>query len=140
MAEVGPSFWACGSSVSASPWLAQRRLLASATEAAHRVAAARATIRATNMVPCSCRLSVPTVTGRRAIRHNIARAWQTPLVPGATPLAPSVAPVVTIHAQAAGWGVGRRRRTIEDAAMNRRKLLNLAGALAMFSLSHPEVP
>src|SRR5689334_6344106 len=49
MADVGPSFWACGSRVSASPWLAQRSDLASAIEVAHRAAAATATIRAKNM-------------------------------------------------------------------------------------------
>src|SRR6266446_6138042 len=61
MAEVGPSFWACGSRVSASPWLAQRNVLASASEATQRAATARTAIRATNMAiaSCSCYASDP---------------------------------------------------------------------------------
>src|SRR4029453_1181624 len=75
----GPSFWEGGSIVGGAPWLAQRRVLASAADAAHRAAAVRAAIRATNMETASCSCCVLTLaTGRPAI--NAASAGVTPYV------------------------------------------------------------
>src|SRR4029453_2173148 len=61
----GPSFWEGGSIVGGAPWLAQRRVLASAADAAHRAAAASAAIRATNMETASCSCCVLTLATRR---------------------------------------------------------------------------
>src|SRR6185436_7757643 len=115
------------------PWLAQRRVLASATDAAHRAAAASATIRATNMKNCLLQLLL----------------WRDPSDgPGVdqcrpVPCPPSAAACPTgragrhnsRHHRQAGRYEGVLKRGL---AMNRRQLMMLAGGLPLMSTAHAQ--